>query len=59
MRPASDPDKVTTPFVTAAVTFSLPPPPAIALFTSIDPEFAPLAPVIMSIVSLSASAAAA
>ena len=59
MRPASDPAKVATPFVTEAVTVSLPPPPAIALFTSIDVEFAPFAPVIMSIVSLSAVAAAA
>ena len=59
MRPASEPDKVTTPFVTEAVTVSLPPPPAIALFTSIAVEFAPAAPVIMSILSLSALAAAA
>ena len=50
MRPESDPAKVATPFVTEAVTVSLPPPPAIALFTSIVVEFAPFAPVFMAIV---------
>ena len=48
----SEPDNVATPFVTEAVTVSPPPPPAIALLTSMDAEFAPLAPVIKSILSL-------